>query len=281
MDENINEQLEDETFDEDDDSEEYEVEEESEERETDSDENIDEDEELEYDEEGNVIIPEDTEETDGDEASDTTSNAPREQEKAPETKDRKDIEIDRLRKELRRRDFQIKDTLKALGEDEESGIEGLERLAAEASDSTLEEYRSERDERQNKAEAEHAEKAERFEAKKRADLAAIQAEYPDAKNYKRIEDLPNFVRFAQLRDLGMTPEEAYAASHRKSIVTNAVSSTKQRLINLQNKDHLQSSMPKPAKDTSIKISKTKLNDLRELFPNKSDKEIIKLYKRTI
>jgi hypothetical protein len=246
------------------------------------------DEEFEYDEDGNIVIPDDESEEDAPESDDNskdtieTLNASNVSEEAPreQKKDPRDEEIERLNREIRKRDFQIKETLKALGEDENKGIDGLEAIAAEASDQTLEEYREAKNKREQEEIQKSNDRAVKLDALKRADLAAVQAAYPEAKKYARVDDFPNFKRFAELRDMGASPEEAYMATHGSAVVSTAVKATKQTTLNHQNKDHLRSSAPKPAKDTSVKISRAELQDLRDLFPNMRDAEIIKLYKKT-
>jgi hypothetical protein len=263
--------------------------------------NDDGDVEFDYDGDGNVIISDDSEESNAEEKSeddfktdskDVNDNVDKQQDetagddaevvepaKAP---DEKDIEIAKLKKALAERDAQIRETLKSLGADENEGVAGLERIAAEAEDKTVEEYRDAKVKRIEQEEAIKLIKKQRFEEKIRADLSAIHQAYPETKQYKSVFEFPNFAKFSEYRDLGLSPDEAYIATHPKSVINSAAGAAAQRARNLNNtKQHLRSNVPVGAKDNSITISKKEISEYRDLFPNMSDKEIVALYKQTI
>ena len=261
------------------------------------DDTIEEDVEFDYDDEGNVVIPEESEESaeeDVEEAAeesaedktDSSNEAdegtkPEENEAKEPAPNAKDAEIARLKKLLDDKDAQIRDTLKSLGVDENEGMAGLEKLAAEAEDKTVEEYRKQRDERLQQEEAVKLVKKQKFEEKIRADLAAVNQAYPDTKKYKSVYEFPNFDRFGKLRDLGLSPEEAYVASHSQGVIANAVGSAQQHIRNLSNtKSHLRSNVPVGSKDHSITITKREMSEYKEMFPDLSDKEIVALFKQT-
>ena len=100
---------------------------------------------FEYDDEGNIVIPDDseeeTEEADNESAKSTpkgNDEAEKATEEAPEPEqdetkstvpDARDVELKALRKRLKDMESQVKDTLKSLGADENGGIAELEKLA--------------------------------------------------------------------------------------------------------------------------------------------------------
>lgn len=232
---------------------------------------------FDYDDEGNIIIPGETED---DETEETTENSVETKEDTS-AKDDKDARIAQLEKALNDRDLQLRETLKSLGLDEKDAIAALEKLAAEAEDKPLEEYRKEKAERIQKEEAAKLIKRQRYEEMTRADLAAINAMYPETKKYKSVEEFPNFAKFGKYRDLGLSPTEAYIATHPQGVISSAVDSAKQQVRNLNNgKSHLRSNVPVGSKDHSVTITQKQMAEYRDIFPNLSDKEIVALHKQT-
>lgn len=231
---------------------------------------------FEYDEDGNVIIPEDSDEGDEDAKTDDADKG--EGEKQPD--DVKAPEADATKAELEKIKAQARKTLEKLG----TKIEGddvlgaLVKLAAETEDKTPEEYLA------AESEAERLEAAKRLiekqdsEALLRADLEMLHAKYPETRKYTSIDQLPHCDKFAEKRILGNNAVEAYAATHSDEIVAAAIEEAKKHSL-AGTKSHLQSSVPKGAKDDAITIPKRDLADMRESFPGLSDKEIISLYKR--
>ena len=227
-----------------------------------------------YDDEGNVVIEEDESEVQEEEEA-----KPEESEVETEPKtDERDAEIAKLRKELSERDSLIRDVLKTLGTDEEDAVVGLEKLAAESEDMTVEEFRKKRQEKAKEKEDRELLRRIQFEETIRQDLAEIHAAYPETKAYKSVREFPQLERFAQLRDAGLSAKEAYIASHPDSVRASVATAARQQARN-EGKSHLHSSVPKGARDRSVVISKKQLAEYRELFPEKSDKEIIALYKQ--
>lgn len=98
------------------------------------------------------------------------------------------------------------------------------------------------------------------------DLAALRAEFSELSDIGSILELKNPVRYGALRDLGLTPAEAYLA-------------TEGRALRRDNRSHLKSSVPPRAAQLTDNIPKRELEIARELFSDLSDKEIHKLYKR--
>lgn len=271
--------------------------------------------EFDYDEEGNIVIPEDSEDGDSEEeADDAPEGADSEgnddadkgqdenggAEEAPSTEkpevvepatapDAKDVELANLRrqiaakdKQIAERDAQIRDTLKSLGADENEGIAGLERLAAEAAEIPVDEYRRRKAEKLQQEEAMRLVQKQKFDEKIRADLAAVQQAYPNTKQYKSVFEFPNFAKFSKFRDAGLSPEEAYIAANPQGVMTSVAGAAQQQARNLSNtKDHLRSNVPVGSKDKSIKITQKQMQEYRDLFPGMSDKEIVALHKQTM
>ncbi|MBQ3015260.1 MAG: hypothetical protein IJD79_00610 [Clostridia bacterium] len=239
---------------------------------------VDDDEELEYDEDGNVIIGEGDEteaEAQAEEAN--TDSAPAEETPKP---DEKDAEIERLTKENAGRALLIKTVLEKMGMKIEDDLDAsLLRYAAEAEGVTPEEFKKKQTEAERAAEAERVYRQVLLDKMVSDDLAALHAEFPETRDFKKFEDIPNCKRFGELRDLGLSPKEAYTAANPDRAREDAASSARQQNIN-ETKDHLRSNVPKASKDNSVKISRAEMEECREMFPNLSDKEIIALYKKT-
>ena len=256
--------------------------------------------EFEYDEDWNIIIPDVTEEDQGedepaeiedDEKGDEgDSDAGKEKvpEEKPEVND-KDAQIEALKKQLeaskaKEREYealkaQSADTLAKLGVKSESVLEGLEKVAAESDDMSLDDYRK------KKAEAQRDEAAKRllqqtlFEKKMRDDFAEIQREFPETRELKSLSEIGNLAKFGRFRDLGLSAKEAYAAANPDAVRKSVAAATKQQALN-ETKAHLKTAVPSGAKDDGIAISRRELAEWRDLFPDLSDKEISKLYKES-
>ena len=216
-------------------------------------------EDLSYDEDGNLIFDEEEPEEDvEEEEGDTTPKEGPEEEteeapqalaaEAPATASvSEDEELLGLAREA----------LAKLGYDDKDVKAGLENLAAEADGKSVEEFRAERSART--ARIEEAKRG--LAAKKAEDIAAVKAAYPVAAKFNSIDDFPNPQLFMDLRDLGHSPADAFRAACPDIVSAAAAKGSKA---------HLQSNVPKGAKDTNPGLSKRQLSEFREIFPGKSD-----------
>ena len=99
------------------------------------------------------------------------------------------------------------------------------------------------------------------------DIAELKKSFPELKELSDITELDDPVRYGALRDLGLTAEEAYRAT------------TKRTGIKTDNRAHLRSSAPKGASSPGSGISYKDMQIAREIFPGVSDSELQKLYKK--
>ena len=100
----------------------------------------------------------------------------------------------------------------------------------------------------------------------RADLEVLKHEFAELAALESIAELENAVRYGALRDLGLTPREAYLASAPRRAARD-------------NRAHLQSAVPIMAATPEVGITAKELSSARELFSGLSDREIRSLYKR--
>ncbi len=100
----------------------------------------------------------------------------------------------------------------------------------------------------------------------RRDLSELKTLFPNLKDKTSILELDNPLRYAALRDLGLSPKEAYLA-------------TSEPVRKYDNRSHLISSVPKSAAAPSDLLSRGELEAARELFSGLSDRELQRLYKK--
>ena len=111
-----------------------------------------------------------------------------------------------------------------------------------------------------------ADVCEDYEAMANADLGELKREFYEARSLSSIAELDNPVRFAELRELGLSPKEAYLATQRPKSRTD-------------NRSHLVGSAPISAAHSGVSMTRGELQRARELFSGMSDGEIQELYKR--
>ena len=100
----------------------------------------------------------------------------------------------------------------------------------------------------------------------RQDLEELRIAFPNLKDVRSITELNNPLRYAALRDLGLTPKEAYLA-------------TNEPIHRYDTRSHLRSSVPRGVSTPSSILPAHELEAARELFSDLSDREIQKLYKK--
>ena len=105
-----------------------------------------------------------------------------------------------------------------------------------------------------------------YESLMREDLAELKREFSELGDIDSITELSNPLRYAALRDLGLSPKEAYMA-------------TTPRKPPVDNRSHLSSAVGRSASRPAISIPPAQLRMARELFRDMSDAEINALYRR--
>jgi hypothetical protein len=121
----------------------------------------------------------------------------------------------------------------------------------------------------NEAEENQSDEAESggidYSVIEREDVEALRGEFPELSGISSITELENPLRYGALRDLGLSPVEAYLA-------------TSGRKKSADNRYHLFAS-PAIAASNQGTISEKEMEAARDIFPDISDKEIRKLYKK--
>jgi hypothetical protein len=231
---------------------------------------------LKYDENGDIIIPDDTAE---ESSSEDVEEEKHEESDSEPAKDSRDERIKDLERKLADLEAQSLDTLKKLGVDSTDAMDGLATLAAETDNVSKEEYIRKRDEARQKAIEDAISETAKNEKVYADDLAELQANYSTAKGYKHIKDMPKEIydKFAHYRYLGLPAKDAYAAANPDGIRNDVASATKRQT---DSKAHLQSSVPKGSNKTAVKMTRSEINEWRGIFPGKSDKEIVALFRKT-
>ena len=96
------------------------------------------------------------------------------------------------------------------------------------------------------------------------DLKILRKEFPELSEIEDICELSNPLRYAALRDLGLSPEEAYLATAKRQ--------------KKDNRSHLFATKTVSVSRNGA-MSDSELAAAREIFSDISDREIRKLYKR--
>lgn len=105
-----------------------------------------------------------------------------------------------------------------------------------------------------------------YEALAEKDIEELRREFHEARELRSITELDNPVRFAELREMGLSPREAYLATQK----------TKARH---DNRSHLVGSMPSVRGGRAASMTQSELYQAREIFSGMSDTEIQALYKK--
>lgn len=99
------------------------------------------------------------------------------------------------------------------------------------------------------------------------DLAELKAQFPALKELPSLAALSDPVRYAELRDMGLSPKEAYLA----------IGGTARRKSD--NRSHLLSAVPRSSALATNLPSNAEMAEARRLFSNLSDAQIHRLYKK--
>lgn len=118
---------------------------------------------------------------------------------------------------------------------------------------------------QDEESAAYGESEPDYEAIIKEDIATLKAEFPELGGIEDITDLHNPLRYAALRDLGLSPAEAYLATAKR--------------VKTDTRAHLKSAHGRSAAPAGSAMSYAELATARELFPGKNDRELARLYKR--
>lgn len=99
------------------------------------------------------------------------------------------------------------------------------------------------------------------------DLRALKRDFPELASISDITELDNPMRYAALRDLGLTAREAYLAT------------SEHRAALRDNRAHLSPAAPRRAGAPTGGMTRSELEHARELFSGMNDAEIQALYRR--
>ena len=104
----------------------------------------------------------------------------------------------------------------------------------------------------------------------REDLAALAAAYPALGSLASLGELDDPARYGELRELGLSPKEAFLAVGGGRLLTRRVQDTRA---------HLATAVGRAAATSCGRLSAGELAAARDLFPALSDGEIDALYRR--
>ncbi len=180
---------------------------------------------------------------------------------------------------------QTKKTLEALGFKVGGSVEdALDRAAAEAEGVSLEEYRKQQREADEVASAKEQIRRQKFEELATRDLAELKKSFPDVLEKGNIRDcfdnFDDFFKFGRLRDNGIGAKEAYMAVYGDRVLAKQSQAAQQKAAG-NGKGHIHSVAPKKTTDEMVVMPQEVLKEWREIFPDKTDKEIRHLYRETL
>ncbi|MBQ7363203.1 MAG: hypothetical protein IJW48_02005 [Clostridia bacterium] len=97
------------------------------------------------------------------------------------------------------------------------------------------------------------------------DMAELRREFPELSSTRSLTEIKNPLRYAALRDMGLTPTEAYLAARGKAPADT--------------RSHLVGGVPRQAGNAGGAMPRSELEGARELFYGMSDSEIQRLWRR--
>lgn len=98
------------------------------------------------------------------------------------------------------------------------------------------------------------------------DIATLKREFPEIGESFDLSRLADPMRYGALRDLGLSPREAYLA-------------TGGRRVSYDNRSHLKGTVPRGARSSLPEIPRSELSIAREIFSDVSEKELERLYRK--
>lgn len=120
------------------------------------------------------------------------------------------------------------------------------------------------EEEDGEGETEEIETEDGHRVRAEEDLLALQSEFPEMRG-KSLADLPSPRRFGELRELGLSPVEAYLATRER--------------VTVGGKSHLRASQPTHSVSRTSAMTAGEMREAASLFPKLSGRDIVKLYKR--
>lgn len=126
---------------------------------------------------------------------------------------------------------------------------------------------------EEKEEAEDVQKE--YAAMEAADLAELQKRYPDIK-LNSLRDLKNLGRYGELRDMGLSAAEAFMATNAEMLEKRAEETGAARAAS---KAHMTTVSKKSGGTNEPHMTDEELAIARDFFPDMSDEQIQKVYKK--
>ena len=135
------------------------------------------------------------------------------------------------------------------------------------------EGRSEEQTATGAAEASKGGEAKDYAAMAASDVAELNRLFPSL-GITDLRKIDNAGRYGALRDMGLSVEEAFRATNHARIGAQSAPAVHKA----DGKAHIRGDMPAHQATDGFSMSAADMRDARELFPGKSDKEIIALYR---
>ena len=103
-----------------------------------------------------------------------------------------------------------------------------------------------------------------------SDLTQIRALFPSMGALEHLSEIPNAMRYAALRDAGLTVEEAFWAACHTAVAKQP---------SYDNRSHLRSSVPRGAAGNPMMMTASEMAAAKELFGDLTESEIQTLYNK--
>lgn len=149
--------------------------------------------------------------------------------------------------------------------EENYNVEEAALTDVDAKSEEITEIDSDGDDAVNESELTEAGGVTDYEAIIASDIATLKSEFPELKDITEITELNNPLRYAALRDLGLSPVEAYMATARRQAQDT--------------RSHLRSAHGRSAAAPTSMMTQYELATARELFPGLNDSDLQRLYKK--